>query len=313
MQDFLMTYAPWYNHPMKTQYAWRDGTFTPLSETAVPFLTHSLHYGSAVFEGIRFYNTPQGPAVFRLHDHISRLFFSAKTMGMRIPFSQKTIEHAILELIKKNGLTSGYIRPLVYYGEKMGLQPAGAPLHVAIACWPWGKYLTKETVTVKMSSFMRVHPRTSVMTAKISGNYANSVLASLEAHREGYDEALFLDHTGAIAEGPGENIFFVKGKTIFTPPEGSILPGITRNSIMTIAQDLGYAVKEQTIKPKDLKKFDEAFFTGTAVEVNGIGKIDGIVFNKQKEGPTTKLLRETYAQIVSGELPRYKKWLMVVG
>lgn len=297
---------------MKTQHIWRDGSFTPLSKATVPFLTHSLHYGSAVFEGIRFYTTEQGPAVFRLHDHISRLFLSAKTMGMRIPFSQKTIEHAVLELITKNGLTSGYIRPLVYYGEKMGLQPAGAPLHVAIACWPWGKYLTKETVSVKTSSFMRVHPRTSVMAAKISGNYANSVLASLEAHREGYDEALFLDHAGNIAEGPGENIFFVKGKTIVTPPEGAILPGITRNSIMTIAKDLGYTVKEQTIKPKDLKKFNEAFFCGTAVEVNGIGKIDGVVFNKGKEGQTTKHIREAYAQTVSGTLPRYKKWLTVV-
>lgn len=294
---------------MKTQYAWRDDSFTPLSKTTVPLLTHSLHYGSAIFEGIRFYNTEKGPAVFRLHDHIIRLFFSAKTMGMAIPFSQKAIEQAVCELIKKNGLTSGYIRPLVFYGEKMGLQPAGAPLHVAIACWPWGKYLTKETVTVKTSSFMRVHPRTSVMAAKISGNYANSVLASLEAHREGYDEALFLDHVGNIAEGPGENIFFVKGKALITPPEGSILPGITRNSIMRISKDLGYTVKEQNIKPKDLKKFDEAFFCGTAVEVNGIGKIDGVVFNKGKEGPITKHIRETYTQAVSGALPRYKKWV----
>lgn len=297
---------------MKTQCIWKDGIFTPLAKASVPLLTHGLHYGSAVFEGIRFYNTAKGPAVFRLHDHIARLFFSAKTMGMDIPFSQKTLESAVLELIKKNGLTSGYIRPLVYYGEKMGLLPKGAPLHVAIACWPWGKYLTKETVSVKTSSFMRVHPRTSVMNAKISGNYANSVLASLEAHREGYDEALFFDYKGNIAEGPGENIFFVKGKTIITPPEGSILPGITRSSIMTIAKDLGYTVKEQAIKPKNLKKFDEAFFCGTAVEINGIGKIDGVVFNKGKEGQTTKRLRETYAETVVGALPRYKKWLMVV-
>ncbi|MCR4322918.1 MAG: branched-chain amino acid transaminase [Candidatus Azambacteria bacterium] len=297
---------------MKTQYVWLDGGIIPLEKATVPLLTHSLHYGSAVFEGIRFYNTGHGPAVFRLHDHIARLFFSAKTMGMRIPFSQKTIEQAILALIKKNGLTSGYIRPLVYYGEKMGLSPTDAPLHVAIACWPWGKYLTKETVAVKISSFMRVHPRTSVMTAKISGNYANSVLASLEAHREGYDEALFLDYKGNIAEGPGENIFFVKGKTVVTPPEGSILPGITRNSLMAIAKDLGYTIKEQTIKPKDLKKFDEAFFTGTAVEVNGIGKIDDVIFNKGKEGQITKHIRETYAQIVSGALPRYKKWLAYI-
>lgn len=297
---------------MKTQYIWKNGIFIPLSKATVPLLTHSLHYGSAVFEGIRFYNTARGPAAFRLRDHIARLFFSAKTMGMRIPFSQKTLESAILALIKKNELTSGYIRPLVYYGEKMGLLPMGAPLHVAIACWPWGKYLTKETVAVKTSSFMRVHPRTSVMNAKISGNYANSILASLEAHQKGYDEALFLDHKGNIAEGPGENIFFVKGKTISTPLEGSILPGITRNSIMTIAKDLSYTVKEQTIKPKDLKKFDEAFFCGTAVEVNGIGKIDGIIFNKGKEGPTTKHLRETYAEIVAGALPRYTKWLRVI-
>lgn len=290
-----------------------DGMFVKGEKATVPLLTHSLHYGSAVFEGIRFYETTKGPAVFRLNDHIKRLFYSAKVMGMKIHFIQKELADATLELIAKNKLTSGYIRPIVFYGSKMGLDPRGADVHVAIACWPWGKYLAKEVVKIKTSPYMRIHPKSSVMTAKISGHYANSILATIDAKKGGYDEALLLDYKGNIAEGPGENIFFVKGETIVTPPADSILPGLTRDTIKTLARELGYKVVEKHIKPNDIIKFDEAFFTGTAAELTAIGNIDAIKIDAGLEGNVTKKIRETYHCLVHGELTTHKNWLAYVG
>lgn len=293
----------------QSKYIWYDGRFVPSRKAVVPFLTHSLHYGSGVFEGIRFYETPQGPAVFRLSDHMKRLFLSARVMGYTVRFSEKEMERAIIALVKKNGFRSGYIRPMIWYGEKMGLEPHGAPVHAACACWPWGKYLAKETVNVCISRFVRVHPRSSVMSAKVSGTYANSVLASLDAHQRGYDEALLLDREGTIAEGPGENIFFVKRNTLVTPPLGAILPGITRDSIKTIARDLGFSVKERRVKPRDLRSFDEAFFCGTAAEVNAIARIEKVIFAGGKEGSVTKKLREAYTDVVTGKNRKYLRWL----
>lgn len=290
------------------QLVWFDGKFITVAKATVPLLTHSLHYGSAVFEGIRFYKTPKGPAIFRLPDHIKRLFFSARTMGMKIPFSEKEIIGATTELVRKNKLTDGYIRPIAWYGEKMGLYPKNAPLHIAIACWSWGKYLKKESASVCISKFARIHPRSSVMTAKISGHYANSVLASLEARKKGYDEALLLDWCGNIAEGPGENIFFVRGNTLTTPPSGSILPGITRNSVITIAKDISLRVQEKNIKPKDLRLYNEAFFTGTAVEIHPIEKIDKIAF-QDANGKITKQIKEIFFKAVRGEVKKYRHWL----
>ena len=279
------------------------------AKASVPLLTHSLHYGSAVFEGIRFYETKNGPAIFRLEDHIKRLFYSAKVMGMHIPYSQKELCEAVVTLVAKNKLTSGYIRPIVFYGSKMGLDPTGADLNVAIACWPWGKYLAKEVIKVKISKYIRIHPESSDMGAKISGHYANSILSTLEAKKAKYDEALLLDYKGNIAEGPGENIFFAKGNTIHLPSTSAILSGITRNTVMTLARELGYEVVEKDIKPRDIKKYDEAFFTGTAAEITAIGNIDGETVGTGKEGAVTKNIRETYQRLVCGEYPRHRNWL----
>lgn len=295
--------------PNKKRYVWIDGKNIAWERANIHILNHSLHYGSAVFEGVRCYATPKGPAVFRLQDHIERLFHSAEVMGMKIPFSKKQMKEAVLELLRKNELQEGYIRPIVFYGDKMGLNPSGASLHVAVAAWPWGKYLEKESVAVKISKVMRIHPQTSLMSAKISGHYANSILASMEAKKAGFDEALLLDWRGFIAEGPGENIFFVKNKKIYTPTAKAILPGLTRDSIKSIAKDLGYEMVEKDIKPKDLKQFQEAFFVGTAVEVNAIGKIDNVVFGKGGEGEVTKEFRENYARMIHGENKKYNKWL----
>lgn len=294
---------------MNIKFVWMNGSFVSGAKASVPLLTHSLHYGSAVFEGIRFYETKNGPAVFRLEDHIKRLFYSAKVMGMNIPYSQKELCDAVLTLIVKNKLTSGYIRPIVFYGSKMGLDPTGADVNVAIACWPWGKYLAKEVIKVKISKYIRIHPESSDMGAKISGHYANSILSTLEAKKAKYDEALLLDYKGNIAEGPGENIFFVKGNTVYLPSTNAILSGITRNTVMALARDLGYEVIEKDIKPRDIKKYNEAFFTGTAAEITAIGNIDGEIVGTGKEGVVTKNIRETYQRLVCGEYPRHKNWL----
>lgn len=293
-------------------YIWLDGEFVPFEDTKIHVLNHSFHYGSGVFEGIRCYNTEKGPAIFRLDDHVKRLFKSATVMGMRVPYSEEEIKNAILETIQKNDLKECYIRPLIFYGGKMGLDPADVELGVMIAVWPWGKYLSKDAVSVKISDFTRIHPKSSVMTAKISGHYTNSILASTNAKRDGFDEALLLDWQGNIAEGPGENIFFVKGSKLITPKKGSILPGITRNTVIQIAKDLNLEVEEKNMKPDEIKDFDEAFFVGTAVEVNAIGKINAMELTGDKEGEITKKIRELYSEIIHGKVSKYEKWLSFV-
>lgn len=291
----------------KADSIWHNGKLISSSRATFHLLNHSLHYGSAVFEGIRCYDTPKGPAIFRLKEHIDRLFHSAETMGMKIPYLKKEIISAVKMVVSKNNLKECYIRPIVFYGEKMGLSPIGAPLHIAIAAWPWGKYLGHDGVSVHISKFIRIHPSSSVMTAKISGHYSNSIIASIEAKKVGADEALLLDFKGNVAEGPGENIFLVKNKTIYTPREGTILPGITRNSIMKIAKDLKYKVIEKDIKPSELKNFDEAFFSGTAAEISTIGRIDKIIF--KKESVVAKNIQEIYLNSVRGKIKKYEKWL----
>jgi len=297
---------------LKEKFIWVNGKFIPWGKANIHILNHSLHYGSAVFEGIRFYKTEKGVAIFRLSDHLNRLFYSAKTMGMNILYSKKQLTKTILDLIKKNKLTSGYIRPIVFYGSKMGLNPIGADINIVIACWSWEKYLDKEVVKVKISSYLRLHPQSSAMGAKISGHYFNSILATLEVKKQGFDEALLLDYKGNIAEGPGENIFFVKNKIFYTPPSDSILSGITRDTIMTLLKDLGYQIKEKNIKPIELKNFNEAFFTGTAVEITGIGQINKIKIGNNREGTLTKTLKENYNKIVRGEIKKYEKWLTYI-
>lgn len=293
-------------------YIWLNGEFLPFEETKIHILNHSLHYGSGVFEGIRCYDTKEGPAIFRLDDHVKRLFKSAKVMKMTVPYSEKEITNAILETIEKNKLKECYIRPLIFYGGKMGLDPADADISVMIAVWPWGKYLSKDAVSVEISDFTRIHPKSSVMEAKISGHYTNSILASTHAKRNGFDEALLLDYKGNIAEGPGENIFFIKENTLITPKKGSILPGITRDTIKQISKDLGLETIEKDIKPEEVKDFDEAFFVGTAVEVNAIGQINDIKYADGNEGKVTKQIKELYTNIIHGKCEKHERWLSYV-
>lgn len=293
---------------------WLDGKFIDWQEAKIHILTHSLHYGGGVFEGIRAYQTKNGTAVFRLKEHIERLFYSADCLEMKIPFSKQEIEKAVLETISINELKECYIRPLVLFGYgKMGLNPVGAPINVAIAVWAWGAYLgDKETIDVKISKYIRIHPQSTIADAKICGNYVNSILASQEIKKQGFDEALFLDFEGYVAEGPGENIFIVKNNHLYTPSLGTILPGITRDSCIQIAKNLGVSVEEKQITIKELKLADEVFFTGTAVEVCAIGKIDDVVINQGKIGKITKQIKESYNQTVRGEKEKYLNWLTFI-
>ncbi|MFA6528885.1 MAG: branched-chain amino acid transaminase [Candidatus Gracilibacteria bacterium] len=291
-----------------TSYIWKNGKFQKWAKCQTHVLTHSLHYSAGVFEGIRFYKTAKGPAVFRLKEHIKRLFYSADTLNMHIPYNETEIKNAIIETIKKNKIESGYIRPIVYFGYgKMGLHPKGAPIDVAIAVWGWGAYLGEHASKVKISPYMRLHPKTTVPDAKICGHYTNSILASIDAKNHGYDEALLLDYQGNIAEGPGENFFMIKDEKIYTPRTGSILPGITRDAIITLAKDLDFTVIEKSIKPSDLKGAEEAFFTGTAAEVSPIASVDKIKF--PKKNPITTLLKEEFVKITTGKNKKYAKWL----
>jgi len=293
----------------ETKFIWMDGKLVPWQDAKIHILTHSLHYGSAVFEGIRFYEANNKPAVFKLEEHVKRLFKSAEAFGAKIPFSEQEISQAILNTIKENNITSGYIRPLVYFGYgKMGLGVKDAKVNVSIAVWPWGSYLGEKAVRVKTSSFIRIHPKSSIMEAKISGHYANSILASEETHAQGFDEALLLDSEGKIAEGPGENFFIVKNNKLLTPKKGTILPGITRNSIIQLAKDMNIEVIEKDLTLEEVYSADEAFFTGTAAEVTIIESID----NKQigsKERPISEKLKSTFLDIVHGKNPKYKDWL----
>lgn len=292
---------------------WLDGELVPWEQAQVHVLTHTLHYGGGVFEGIRAYATPTGPAVFRLTEHIDRLFYSAGVLEMEVPFTKDELAQAVIEVLKDNELKSAYIRPIIFFGYgKMGLNPAGAPVQVAIAAWPWGAYLDKEVVDVMVSKYIRIHPKSSITDAKICGHYVNSIVASQEIHKEGYDEALFLDFEGNVAEGPGENIFMVKDGTVITPPLGTILAGITRDTVMTILKDQSIDVVERPITLSELKLADEVFFTGTAAEVAGVGKIDDAIIHNHEIGPITQQVRAVYKDIVEGKNARYSSWLSVV-
>lgn len=297
---------------LHSTYTWSDGKFLKSENVRIPLLTHSLHYGSAVFEGERFYMTDRGPAIFRLTDHTNRLFNSAKVMGMKIPFSRKDIVEATKKLILKNKLKEGYIRPILFYGEKMGLSPRGCAVHAAISVWPWGSYFGELTIKLKTSAIRRLDARTVVPAAKVSGYYANSILATLEAVRAGFDEAILLDTAEFVAEGPGENIFLVKRGVLMTPALGSILPGITRNTVIAIARDKQIRVIEKRVTPQELKNADEIFFTGTAAEVAPVGRIDNKKINNSAIGPLTALLKNYYLSVVHGRVPQYYRWLTVV-
>jgi len=292
---------------------WMDGKFVAWEKAQIHVLTHTLHYGGGVFEGIRFYETSKGPAIFRLKEHIDRLFYSASKLDMKVPYTKKDLSEAIIQLVKLNKIKGGYIRPLIYFGYgKMGLDPRNCVVNVAIALWPWGAYLGDKPVKVKISRFMRIHPATTYADAKICGHYVNSIIASLEVHKKGYDEALLMDYKGYLAEGPGENVFIVKKGTLLTPKLGRVLAGITRKSIMQIAKDLKIPVKEKNISKKELLQADEAFYTGTAAEVSPISKINNKKIGKPTVGPITKELKEIFTQAIHGKIPKYTKWLTFI-
>ena len=295
-----------------TEQIWMDGEFIPWKQATTHVLTHTLHYGAGVFEGIRFYDTEDGAAIFRLRDHIVRLFHSADAIHMQIPYSIDAIVAATKELIKRNGITSGYIRPIAFYGYgKMGLNPGGAPVNIAVACWPWPAYLGDRPIRVKTSKYIRIHPKSSETQAKICGHYVNSIMASLDIHRQGYDEGLLLDFEGNVAEGPGENIFIIRHGRLMTPKSGNILPGITRDSIKTIAEENGIIFEETTLTLEDIYQAEEALFVGTAAEVTAIASVDDNALEKVP-GPITSKLKAQYLDIVHGKTRKYEKWLTYV-
>ncbi|MFQ6135633.1 MAG: branched-chain amino acid transaminase [Candidatus Hydrothermarchaeales archaeon] len=297
----------------KVDKIWMNGGLIDWDDAKIHILTHALHYGSGVFEGIRCYKTKDGPAVFRHKEHMQRLHNSAKIYYMEIPYSVDELRDATKDLIRANKLEECYIRPIVYrgYGE-MGLNPLNAPIDVAIAVWPWGAYLGEEGIRkgirAKISSFQRITPNTFPPLAKCTGQYVNSILAKLESLQAGFDEAIVLDYRGFISEGPGENIFMVKDGKIFTTPEhASILVGITRDTVIKIATDLGYEVKETDITRGQLYLADEVFFTGTAAEITPIREIDGIEIGKP--GPITRAIQDKFYTIIKGDDDNYKDWL----
>lgn len=296
----------------ETKFIWMDGKLVPWKEAKIHVLTHTLHYGAGVFEGIRCYETDKGPAVFRLKEHIDRMYYSAEVLKLKIPYSKDEFINAVKETIKANELRACYIRPIVYFGYgKMGLNPEGASVNCAIAVWPWGRYLGEGAIKVKTSKYIRIHPKSTKADAKICGHYVNSIFASVEVKEKDYDEALLLDYKGNVAEGPGENIFIVKDGKLFTPPLGTILKGITRDSIIEIAKNLGIELEEKTLKLEDVYNADEAFFTGTAAEVTPIQALDDEKIGKGI-GPITKKLSDEFHKIVSGKNSKYKKWLSYV-
>ncbi|MGA0583410.1 MAG: branched-chain amino acid transaminase [Castellaniella sp.] len=296
---------------------WYDGKLVPWREATTHVLTHSLHYGLSVFEGVRAYRTDHGTAIFRLEDHTKRLFNSAHIYQMKIPFSREAISEAQIEVVRRNELESCYIRPLVFYGsEKMGVSPKGASVHVAIAAWAWGAYLgedaLKQGIRVKISSFARQHVNVTMPRAKIASTYANSILANAEALDHGYDEAILLDTQGFVAEGSGENLFIVRDGVVYEPDIACALTGITRASIHQIAADLGLRVESRRLTRDDLYIADEAFFTGTAAEVTPIREIDGRQIGAGERGPVTTQIQKAFFDAVSGKTPKYHHWLSKV-
>ena len=297
---------------------WMDGQMVDWREAKVHVLTHTLHYGCGVFEGVRAYDTVAGPAIFRLQEHTDRLFNSAKILRMKMPFSKDELNAAQLAVVKANGLKSGYLRPLVWLGsEKMGVSPKGAAVHVMVAAWSWGAYLgedgMKRGIRVKTSSYTRHHVNITMTQAKAVSNYSNSILANLEATDNGYDEALLLDSAGFVSEGAGENIFVIKDGEIYTPDlSAGALNGITRNTIFHIAADLGLTIKEKRITRDEIYIADEAFFTGTAAEVTPIRELDGIEIGIGSRGPITEKIQTAFFAIVNGQNAKYSHWLTQV-
>jgi branched-chain amino acid aminotransferase len=292
-----------------------DGTLVPWDQAQVHVLAHTLHYGLGVFEGIRCYETADArSAVFRLTEHTRRLFASAHILGMKIPFDEATINAACLDTIRKNDLSECYIRPLVFLGEgEMGLHATTNPVRVTIAVWPWGSYLgddgMKNGIRVKTSSFQRFHVNTMMTKAKAVGHYVNSILANQEVRRVGYDEALMLDTDGFVAEASGENLFIVRDGIVKTPPLTSVLPGITRATLITLLREQGHTVIEDRFTRDEVYIADEAFFTGTAAEVTPVRELDDRAIGTGKPGPVTQAMQESYFAVIRGRVAQHRDWL----
>lgn len=296
---------------------WLDGELVPWRDAKVHVLTHTLHYGMGVFEGARAYKTDKGAAIFRLEEHTDRLFRSAHIMGMKMTVDKDTINEATRTAVRENNLESGYIRPMVFYGsEGMGLRADNLKTHVMVAAWPWGAYMGAEAlengIKVRVSSYTRHHVNISMCKAKTNGNYVNSMLALQEAISCGCDEALLLDNEGYVAEGSGENFFLVRDGIIYTPELTSALDGITRNTIIQLADELGYTVKEKRITRDEVYIADEAFFTGSAAEVTPIRELDGRAIGSGTRGPITERLQTLYFDIVHGRSEKHMHWLTIV-
>lgn len=295
-------------------FIWYDGRLVPWRDATTHVLTHTLHYGMGVFEGVRAYETGSGPAIFRLQDHTDRLFRSAHILGISLPFSKDEINAAHLEVVKANQLKSCYFRPMAFYGSgKLGVAPPANDVHVIVAAWPWGAYLGEDGmqkgIRVKTSSFSRHHVNITMCKAKANGNYMNSILANAEATRDGYDEALLLDVDGFVAEGSGENIFIIRRGKVYTPDLTSALEGITRDTVCTILADMGLELVEKRITRDEVYSADEAFFTGTAAEVTPIRELDGRQIGAGSRGPITAEIQSRYFAIVKGEDSTHRDWL----
>lgn len=296
---------------------WYDGKMVPWREATTHVLTHTLHYSMGVFEGVRAYETPAGTAIFRLGEHTRRLFNSAHILGMKMPFDQATLNEAQKAVVRENGLKSGYIRPMAFYGaEAMGISAKNLSVHVIVAAWPWGAYLGKEAleqgIRVKTSSFSRHHSNVTMCRAKANGNYMNSIMAHREAEQDGYDEALLLDVDGFVAEGSGENVFIVRDGKLYTPDPSSALIGLTRDTVMQLAGEIGVPVFEKRITRDEVYIADEAFFTGTAAEVTPIRELDGRTIGIGKRGPVTEKLQTLYFDVVHGRSGGHAEWRTLV-
>ena len=296
---------------------WFNGQMVEWRDAKTHVLTHTLHYGMGVFEGVRAYETAEGPAIFRLQEHTKRLFNSAKILGMKLPYTQDEINQAHIDVVKANNLHSCYFRPMAYYGAaKLGVAPQADDVQVILAAWPWGAYLGEEGmkrgIRVRVSSFTRHHPNIHMIKAKANGNYLNSILANTEATRDGYDEAILLDAQGYVAEGSGENIFVVNEGKLYTPALDVALDGITRKSVIAIAEEMGLPVIEKRITRDELYAAEEVFFTGTAAEVTPIREIDNREIGLGERGPITTEIQQRYFDIVEGKNPAYRHWLTYV-
>ncbi|WP_018150903.1 branched-chain amino acid transaminase [Leeia oryzae] len=296
---------------------WYDGAMVPWRDATTHVLTHTLHYGMGVFEGVRAYNTPNGPAIFRLKEHTERLLNSAKILGMKVPYDMQTLMDAQVAVVRDNKLESAYLRPFAFYGsEALGISAKTLSVHVAVAAWTWGAYLGAEAlekgIRIKTSSFTRHHVNVTMCKAKTSGNYVNSILAFQEASSLGYDEALLLDVDGFVAEGSGENIFIIRKGKIFTPDLTSALEGITRDTVVQLAHEMGLTVVEKRITRDEVYTADEAFFTGTAAEITPIRELDDRQIGEGTAGPVTKALQKMFFDVVQGRDEKHSDWLTYV-